>query len=77
MNFDILDFLWYLIKILAYSSLVLILASVIVALIGSIFNEFKKRKRQEILDELIKQAIENGEYGIEIIGDKKTKKEKK
>lgn len=64
MNFDILDFLWYLIRLLAYSALVLILISICVSFIGNIVDIFKKRKLQNNLELAIKKAIEQGECAV-------------
>lgn len=64
MNFDILDFLWYLIKLLAYSALVLILVSICVGFIGNIIDSFKRRKIQNSLEIAIKKAIEQGECAV-------------
>ena len=64
MNFNILDFLWYLIKLLAFSSLVLMLISICVAMINSIIDGFKKRKIQNQLELAIKKAIQQGECAI-------------
>lgn len=64
MNFDILDFLWYLIRLLAYSALVLILISICVSFIGNIIDIFKKRKLQNNLELAIKKAIEQGECAV-------------
>ena len=64
MDFNILDFLWYLIKLLSFSALVLILISICVAMINSIIDSFKRRKIQNNLEIAIKKAIEQGECAV-------------
>ena len=78
MNFDVLDFLWYLIKLLAFASLALILMQIIVISITSILDSFKKRKMQENLDKALLDALKSGNVNVDVIEKepKKTTKKK-
>lgn len=64
MNFDILDFLWYLIRLLGFAALILFLMAICVAMINVIIDSFKRRKIQNSLELAIKKAIEQGEYAV-------------
>lgn len=77
MDFNILDFLWFLVKLLGLSSLTLILISLIVTFINNIIDGFKKRKQEEILDNLIKQAIKEKNFNVDIVTNEEMKEIKK
>lgn len=82
MNFDILGFLWFLIKILGLLVLVSILSSILINVIRDFFTKSKERKRKEQLDKLLEEAIKNQSYNLEIFAtkdemDKKIKDNKK
>lgn len=64
MNFNILDFLWYLIKLLSFAALSLFLIAICVAIINVMIDSFKKRKMQNSLEIAIKKAIEQGECAV-------------
>ena len=77
MNFNILDFLWYLIKLFGMSAAVLILMQMIVVAINGIIDTFKKRKRENAIDKIIEQAIKSGNIDFEIPKETVKKKTKK
>lgn len=74
MDFNILDFLWYLIKLLGFAALSLFLMAICVAMINSIIDSFKKRKMQENLDKALLEALKSGNVNVDVIEKKQNKK---
>lgn len=70
MYFNVLDFLWFLIKLLGMLAIVIFLCSVIINFIINLFQNSQKHRREEMLDEMIKEALKNGKYETTIITDK-------
>ena len=77
MNFDILEFLWFLIKILGLLVLVSILSSILINVIKDFFAKSKERKRKEQLDKLLEDAIKKGAFEVMVSKDEDFKKKDK
>ena len=61
---EILDFLWYLLKILFVLSLIIVVCNIIIGGINSLIEKHSQAKLNRELKELIKTAIMNGDYDI-------------
>ena len=64
MDFNILDFLWYLVKLLGFAALSLFLMAICVSMINVMIDSFKKRKMQNNLEIAIKKAIEQDKCAV-------------
>ena len=74
MSFNILEFLWYLIKLLGFAALTLFLMSICVAIINVMIDSFKKRKMQENLDKALLEAVKSGNINVDVIEKKQNNK---
>lgn len=69
---DILDFIWYLIKIFGSIALLLFLINLVLSLIYDIFQRGERRKREVEMNNAVMQALKEGRFSVGVT-DKKNK----
>jgi len=72
-----LEKLWYVFQCLGVLTLILVIATIFISMIYNLFSMAKKKQREEELNQLIKQAIQNNNYNLSILTDNKEEKNKK
>lgn len=72
-----LEKLWYVFQCLGVLTLILVVATIFISMIYNLFSMAKKKQREEELNQLIKQAIQNNNYNLSIMTDKEIEKNKK
>ena len=61
---DILDFIWYLIKIFGSIAFLLFLINLVLSLIYDIFQRGERRKREVEMNNAVMQALKEGRFSV-------------
>lgn len=70
---DILDFIWYLIKIFGSIALLLFLINLVLFLIYDIFQRGERRKREVEMNNAVMQALKEGRFSVGVTDKEKNK----
>ena len=73
MTFDILDFMWFLIKFLFYTALILMLVSITINIIIDQFRRHERRRKEIELENALTEALKKGAFEVEVHKKKKNK----
>lgn len=73
MTFNVLDFMWFLIKFLFYTALILMLVSIIINIIIDQFRRHERRKKEIEIENALTEALKKGAFEVEVHKEKKNK----
>lgn len=70
---NILDFIWYLIKIFGSIALLLFLINLVLFFIYDIFQRGERRKREVEMNNAVMQALKEGRFSVGVTDKKEDK----